>query len=875
MILILPFVLFFWMLPFVAPLTLGNEYPQYTSQEQMELMFSVRTGSFPLYVPGYWGGMSAQGLMMGQIYHPMAWVSSFLPGYWKGYALEWHTLFRILSLGVAHLLLYKMLRRWKLGNVFAFTLSFLTVYNLQMMQQFRFACSLEAWTGHIMLIAAIGLHLFAPRNRLYLVLIAVSMYGMITSGHPQMMYYGLLAVGLFTLMAPFLARHLEPAALPRARDIPRFWATSAAALCVGLLLACAFIVPFYFDFIRANSGRVDAPYEWASTGLDTAVGTFNNFFRPLRSDVNGAFGGSSLFLVAAFVPMLLFLGVKVPAAVLGAWGVVVVALLHMQGEHLPVHRFFWQYMPLANTFRFPGRMNFILPTQFMLILLWILRAPPRTYAFRDRHWKVPLAAPLAVLAILSGALYLSLVNTAQWPPQPHYKYWPALHFKLSAWTEIVPAASGLAALVALMFARWKQPFRRAAVILLAAMTVVQLWPLLRFGTWTTEKEKSRTFTEMAEEKRETLACTPHPAERRGSTVVMTQIQHSFLEPFLGKVYDRSTVAGSVEEAYRYMATNRHPREVVLIGRGAPGGLESAAESQPNTPNRTELLYSSYNRLVFDVHTAGRSAFFGFAFPFTGHWRARVNGQETPVLQANGFAHAIAVPEGTSRVEFRYWSHAAFGGMLISCVTLLGCGILALLWKPRKRATPLWSAFLIAGAAVLFPAWRLSLYAGDNLHTQYDWTSASLPENLNLAYGRRTYTSSLYTPWYPHLHGGFLAVDGNTVARSGFLTHLQDKPFWLLDLGKQCWLKTIHLHEGTTPHPNILARGWAWNTRPVLLAVSDDGREWRPIAHISQPKQDEPIVLDLPSPVACRFVLLQPQAACAFHVNEVRIFGPES
>ena len=104
-------------IPFLSDLTLGNDYVGFPIQHQIELMFSVKMGSFPLYVPGFAGGQSASALTLGQIFHPISHLSSILPGYWEGKALEWNTLFRLLSLGVAHLSLFLLIRRFGI-NIF-------------------------------------------------------------------------------------------------------------------------------------------------------------------------------------------------------------------------------------------------------------------------------------------------------------------------------------------------------------------------------------------------------------------------------------------------------------------------------------------------------------------------------------------------------------------------------------------------------------------------------------------------------------------------------------------------------------------------------------------------------------------------------------
>ena len=64
-LLLLPFLVFYWFIPFLGVLTIGNDYPVDAIFQQMELQFYLRHGSFPLYVPGHDGGTSASALTLG------------------------------------------------------------------------------------------------------------------------------------------------------------------------------------------------------------------------------------------------------------------------------------------------------------------------------------------------------------------------------------------------------------------------------------------------------------------------------------------------------------------------------------------------------------------------------------------------------------------------------------------------------------------------------------------------------------------------------------------------------------------------------------------------------------------------------------------
>ena len=119
-IVFLPFLVFYWQVPFLADMTIGNDYTGCTIQEQMELQYALAHGFFPLYVPGFHGGQTSAALTLGQLYHPFPHLASMLPGYWKGNALQWITLLRLLSLGLVQLGLFILLRRLRISTIFSF-----------------------------------------------------------------------------------------------------------------------------------------------------------------------------------------------------------------------------------------------------------------------------------------------------------------------------------------------------------------------------------------------------------------------------------------------------------------------------------------------------------------------------------------------------------------------------------------------------------------------------------------------------------------------------------------------------------------------------------------------------------------------------------
>ncbi len=194
-----PFILLFWLSPF-SNHTIGNDYSFYPILHQLELYLSLKMGSFPLYVPSFATGNNITALTLGQLYHPISIISSKMPFYWDGKCLEWNTLFRLLSLGFAQLYLYSFLRKFKLSNFWSYLLSLITVYNLRMLDLFRYGASLESWTGFLFTITTLLFLFNYPNINKFKFTLIFAIYWLITSGHPQMVYYAFIGVFIFIIM---------------------------------------------------------------------------------------------------------------------------------------------------------------------------------------------------------------------------------------------------------------------------------------------------------------------------------------------------------------------------------------------------------------------------------------------------------------------------------------------------------------------------------------------------------------------------------------------------------------------------------------------------------------------------------------------------
>jgi hypothetical protein len=857
--LFLPFLMFHWMLPFVSGSTLGNDYVLFPIQHQLELMFSLKSGSFPLYIPGFAGGQTASALTLGQIFHPISYLSSFFPGYWNGKALEWNTLFRLLSLGFAHLMLFRLLRKFNIQILWAFVLSFITIYNLRMLDLFRYGASLESWTGYLILCSAIGFYHLKPTQWRGPVLIMAATYWLICSGHPQMMYYGLLGAGLFTLVFPFFTRTMLPERPLDARSVRRFWLRIAIFGAAGLLLASAYTLPFYFDFIRSNAHRVGQGYAWADMYRDTFMGTVNNFFQPLRSDVTGAFGGSSLILTVALLPLLRLFRVKVPWVIWVIWGLLVVAFLHMQGSRTPVHYLAWRFLPLASSFRVAGRISLIMPVFFMLVLTWLAKAERVRIKIFSRQLEVFPRTLLALAALILIGGYLLIPDSIA---RITTIYSATTIREIPAGVESMAIFCGAASLLMVAVNGQLKRLQDAGLFLLFIFAGTQIILLLQYGTWIEERKDMPRLSRMYADMRESLDYRLATGAFLENSVIIRQVKRSCLEPFLGRTYNRWRFAVDNEQAYAMMQQDRAPDEVIIESELPHSEPLPKPPGHKSFPGSVELTYSSFNRLVFEARVSD-PGFFELAYPFTGRWQASVNGRPVRAYRANGAYHAVAIPAGVSQVEFRYWSPASFWGMIVSCVTLVMIGIFVGGRALRYPASVLMIIGLLVVVAAGFMLWYRSLYSGADLQTEYIWTEGPASPAPNYAYGKRTTMSSFIFPNFIYYKSSGRAVDGIRTPASGFVSGLQTRPWWVVDLHQIKTFGEIAIYAAIQ-QPKF-------NGRPLTVAVSNEGKRWRTVGTLTADQNDNPVRIRFNAPQQARYVMVQASGTCYLALDEVEIY----
>ncbi|MBN2341732.1 MAG: hypothetical protein JXX29_21330 [Deltaproteobacteria bacterium] len=867
LILVLPVIVLHWLTPFQSDITIGNDYGIFPIQQQMELNYSQEKGTFPLYTPGFAEGRSQAALTMGQLFHPISHLARMTPGYWDGDALTINTMYKFIGLAITHLVLFIFLRRLTLGIGPALLLSFVAVYNMRMLDLFRYGASLENYLGYLLLCASMGF-LFVEKNRKPAAVAAViSTYLLICGGHPQMMYLGMLGAGLFTMLFPFCVAALIPELKEQlhAKPLLRYFGWAAAAIALGILLSSPYIFSFYFEFIADNALRVGREYEWSLAYQDTIGGALNSLFLPVHADVHGAFGSSPLIVLVPLIPLAFILGIRVPVGVVVTSLLCILIFLASTGDATPIHYGFWKYVPLAQTFRVPGRLTMMLPALLMLAMTWLF-APVQKDALYNR-FSLPfnrLLLPALVAVILYYVYHNSLL--AELPEPSRYTPTTIVGEKMrdralleELQNVAMPRAYQLGfitLILSLLYAvhiKWKpQLWKGILAVLLIAAVVTQVTTELRYGTWQKAVTPSKTLTQMDEEKEKALTFSGSPGFGMESPQVTTQMEKSILPVQMSQFYRRYVTASSQEDAYAQIRLHRRSNVAVVEGKAPEAATETSGI------DRVTLTTATFNKVTFqvDVNAAGVLT---FEQPFDGRWRAMVDDADVSVLRVNGIENGVLLTSGQHEITFWYRSAATWTGVLVSLLVAFGiaAGFLFVWLRGKKRIPVIAAAGLFF--AGLFICFISHLYNGENLNTQFRWDSGMFSSPDNVAFGKPTAMSSIRSNQMPYFYYSGLAVDGDVTGR-GFVTNPgAQRPWWQVDLGEVRNVGVVRIYNAAS-----LLRH-----RPLNVLTATDGgfQVSRTVSDIPRGRVME---LDLQG-TAARYIRLQSAGRGTFSLPEVEVY----
>jgi len=139
---------------------------------------------------------------------------------------------------------------------------------------------------------------------------------------------------------------------------------------------------------------------------------------------------------------------------------------------------------------------------------------------------------------------------------------------------------------------------------------------------------------------------------------------------------RNAVVLSDSEVVPYIMSDEYrPSDEVVLTEEPPIPLSGGPAG-----GEVRWLEKGSNRLRLEVRTEA-PALLVLADNWYPSWKARVGGEETPVLRANHSLRAVPVPSGQSEIEVFYDAGVLGGPLLVSFVSLLlVCG--ALFLRPK-------------------------------------------------------------------------------------------------------------------------------------------------------------------------------------------------
>lgn len=583
----------------------------------------------------------------------------------------------------------------------------------------------------------------------------------------------------------------------------------------------------------------------------------HSIFSPLYSDIRLSFGSSPLIILIVLFPILFAIRRKLSLRVLSLW-IIFLFMFFICVFFSTPHGFnLMKNFPVAGAFGNPGNMTMVFPFLILLGLAWIFKMGNIKFKLGVREFPF---SPFIILPLAAIPLYL-IYNIGIKKAKALTGFSP-VYQNLPGWVESLSLWLGFLTLVFAViyffdFKKSTSTWKKIAGLFLIISVVVQTGIHIRYGVPLIERPSSVTLDTI-----DRAVTNPNVFFRKiGSEIESIadteQKRRSIIEPVPAKIYQDYECVPGLQKAYIALAKRNMTR--VLVVEATPDQQKSFKPAPWNDTGYDWLVLkeNSYNRLLFEARTQV-SAFFTLSFPYSPNWKARIDGMEVPVYRANGHMLAIYADPGEHEIEFRYWSKAAFIGMIISCVLFILAGFFFknITCGPgeKKRVLITWIYLLIP--AVIFYIWYKSLYDSENLKTQYQWNTNDFYKGDNLAYGKKARMKTGKGDYYAGQ-----GVDGSHY--DYFKTNSGTNNWWQVDLGKPRQLGEVILFDRSTHGKRQL---------PLDILVSMNGTHFYPVKTVTERGNENPWRIRLEGEIA-RVVRLQTRSSSALSFNEVEIIPP--
>ena len=713
---ILPAVLIFgWLI--LGSSTLGNDFQQAHITEALNLRFYLALGFEPMWAPHFSGGIPYYGLAMAQAFHFPGWLLSHLPGYFSGQAVVLFALKGILVLIFGHTVTYFSLRRiTSLGPLLCYALSFLTIYNLSVLDAFRYGTALDAFVYAQCLILMLLVYLKEGRPLLLIALAVLSQF-LMTAGYPPTLPFGALA-GLILLFI-FNERSSE--------WLGRF-ALGALACTVGILLAAPNWVGL-FEWLQVNDRRaLHSDLAWASFRPLNPIGLISSFYRPWGAEVHAAFGGTSLLgLVFGTVVTLIFQKPKTRWPLLA---VLSLPFLYAVGRVSPLFLFFFNHVPLFSTIRVPGRILIIFP---------LLLVAVTAYLFQKTRDDKSLNQAVGVSAAINGSLLvLSLIYALIFPGLGWFGHdrleisAESLNTFWTPWSKCAWIVLGLGS--SAVFFRIQKDSQKVWGVLIALM-LGQSILMLQNGTWIEKRLPSLSLQDFSSRthlplyRQEGMLATNSLAESSAGAAtvpysqfiksadraancylpidpaVTTLESQAVLIPFY--LSNRIQCLSSRSEIFERLKSETCDDTHSLrtwVSSSESSCPKSGSESLVRL-NQGNLILALTPNLMEMQTTGTEDSVLVTSFPYVNqNWNVKVDGKVSSVVEVNGAFVGVRVPAGEHRVEVEYFSQPLVLGFRLAMFALLITGA-AVIGRARKGVIKVLFLLALMGFSYGYLKWE--------------------------------------------------------------------------------------------------------------------------------------------------------------------------
>jgi hypothetical protein len=414
---VLPFVVYapLWM-PY-GRITLGMDYPDFQPGQQLLFLQHLRDGFFPLWAPGDAGGIPFAAYFIAQQYSPLTWMLAAFDATYQGLQLDLLTLQRLTLLGMSAFFTYLVVRRLGLGWLPGLAAGAIGVFNMRMLDCFRYGSALDAAVWLPVLVYLADRIADRPSLRL-IVLYALAQHMLIVSGHTQNAFYAAGFTFAWFLLRTWL---LRPAPTERLRRwLPARIGCMVAGQILGLALTAALLIPMVAEMMplwtKRTLGGAAYYYEVHMTWPDLLA----NLFFPWLADIHSGFYWSQagwILLVGLMVTLIVHRRNLPPQHVrllIFLLAVLTFCLLYSLGPLTPIGPLVNAVVPGLKTFRAPGRIMIVGSLAAGLLVAFAIDYLLTNSPARRTLIRVGLAAGL--LYLVAGVLLLAVwaADLARW-----------------------------------------------------------------------------------------------------------------------------------------------------------------------------------------------------------------------------------------------------------------------------------------------------------------------------------------------------------------------------------------------------------------------------------------------------------------------------